>query len=307
MESIKKIMVLLDMSSMDETLINYAAFIGDIQDAECIYFINIVKRISLPEDIKKEFPDLEKKALKERKSLIKKKVHEIFSSEKSIDIKYHIEFGTQLKASLIFAEKESIDLILIGQKKVSEGTGVLAQRLARRASCSLLIVPEGIKPSIKRLLVPIDFSYYCQLSLEQAIYISNVLNNNIEIICQNVFNVPVGYHYTGKSYEEFTEIMKKNAQKDYKLFIKNINTQNANIKTVYSLDTNDNLASDIQDLSKQLDADITIIGAKGRTATAALFLGSLSEKLIHSHMDKPLMVIRPKGKNVGLLESLREI
>lgn len=295
------------MSPMDETLLKFAAYTSDIENASTVYFVNIVKSLSLPEDIKKEFPDLEKNALEDRRSLIKKKVKELFKTEKTVEVKYHIVFGGHLKSSLIFAEKEQVDLLMIGQKSNTPGSGVLPQRLARRASCSLLIIPEGMNPNIRKLLVPIDFSEYSKLALEQAIYISKNHEQEVEITCQNVFNVPVGYHYTGKSYSEFTEIMKKNAQKSYRQFIKRIDTQGIKIKTVYSLDTNDNFASDIHDMAKKLSADITIIGAKGRTATAALFLGTLSEKLISSKLDRPLMVVRPKGKNVGLLESLREI
>lgn len=307
MEPIKKILVLLDMSDMDETLLKYVSFISNNSSAEKVYFVNIVKNIHLPEEVLKEFPDLEKKALKERKDLIKEKVQKYYNPDKKIDVKYFIEFGPHLKSILTFAHKESIDLIVIGQKKTISGTGVLAQRLARRASCNLLIIPENWEPKITKLLVPVDFSFHCKLALEQAIFFSHQNDNNIEIICQNVFSVPVGYHYTGKSYKEFSEVMKKHAQKDFRRFIKTIDTKNQKIKTVYSLDTNDNLASDIQDLADELEVDGIIIGAKGRTAAAALFLGSLSEKLINSQMGRPLMVVRPKGKNVGLLESLREI
>ena len=307
MEKINKIMVLLDMSAADETLLNYATFISNSSRAKNIYFVNVVKSINLPDEVKKDFPDLEKKALNDRRLGIKKKITEFYKPEYDVIVKYLIQFGKNLKTILTFSEKESIDLIIIGQKKTTPGTGVLAQRLARRANCNLLIVPEGSKPQIKKLLVPIDFSLHCKLALEQAIFISKRQGNDVEIICQNVYNVPVGYHYTGKSYEEFNEIMKQHAQKDYKKFIKGIDIQGQNIKTVYSLDTNDNLASDIQDMAKKLKVDGILIGAKGRTATAALFLGSLSEKLINSQMDVPLMVVRPKGQNVGLLESLREI
>ena len=46
---------------------------------------------------------------------------------------------------------------------------------------------------------------------------------------------------------------------------------------------------------------------KGRTAAAALFLGSLAEKMVNDKMNHPLLVIRFKGRNAGLLETLREI
>lgn len=300
-------MVLLDMSSMNETLLKYASFISDSSYAKQIYFVNIVKNINLPDEVKKEFPDLEKKALEERKAFIKDKIDEFFKPEREVIIKYHIRLGPPLRTILEFSQKQNIDLIMIGQKKSIPGTGVLAQRLARRANCNLSIIPEGKEPKIEKLLVPIDFSYHAQLALEQAIFVSNQKNQEVKIFCQNVYNVPVGYHYSGKTYEEFAEVMKKNAQKNYENFIKNIDTKGIDIIQEYSLDTNDNLASDILEMAGKLEVDGIIIGAKGRTAAAALFLGSLSEKLIHSKLDVPLMIVRPKGKNVGLLETLREI
>lgn len=300
-------MVLLDMSVMDETLLKYASYISDTSTATKVYFVNIIKNIHLPEEVLKEFPDLEKKALEERKDVIKNRVKKFFTPEHHIETEYLIEFGTHLRTILILAEKESIDLIMIGQKKTVPGSGVLAQRLARRASCNILVIPEGTVPKIERVLVPVDFSFYCKLALEYAIFISERRDKSVEIISQNVFSVPVGYHYTGKSYGQFTEVMKKHAQKDYKNFIKDIDTKGIDIKTIYSLDTNEDLASDIQNVARKEKVDGILIGAKGRTATAALFLGSISERLINSQMDVPLMVVRPKGKNVGLLESLREI
>lgn len=307
MEPIKKIMVLLDMSAMNETLLKYASFISDSSYAQKIYFVNIIKNLNLPEEVKKEFPNLEKKALEERRSFIKNKINEFYKPEREIEIKYHIRLGPPLRTIMEFAQKESIDLIMLGRKKTIPGTGVLAQRLARRANCNLTIVPEGTETKIKKLLVPIDFSFHSQLALEQAIFVSNLNNKEVEVFCQNVFNVPVGYHYSGKTFKQFAEVMKKNAKESYKKFIEKIDTKGIKIIPEYSLDTNDNLASDILDMATKLEVDGILIGAKGRTAAAALFLGSLSEKLINSKLDVPLMIVRPKGKNVGLLETLREI
>ncbi|MFY9941798.1 MAG: hypothetical protein WAK57_06455 [Desulfobacterales bacterium] len=41
-----------------------------------------------------------------------------------------------------------------------------------------------------------------------------------EIYCLHVYSVPIGFYKTGKSYEEFAEIMKGHAQRDYMEFIK---------------------------------------------------------------------------------------
>jgi nucleotide-binding universal stress UspA family protein len=187
------------------------------------------------------------------------------------------------------------------------GSGVLAQRLARRASCNLLIVPEGSVPKVQKLLVPVDFSKYSKLALETVIELSAQREDPIEVYCQNVYRVPAGYHYTGKTHEEFAEIMRNNAEKDYNKLISKIDTRGVTVTPVYSEDINEDLSSDIFDLAEELKPDGIVIGAKGRTAAASLFLGSMAEKLINKKLEYPLLIVRPRGKTAGILETLRDI
>lgn len=306
MEPFKNVLVGLDNSPLDETLIKYASFFVDHTSAEQVDFVNIIRNLNIPSDLRKEFPELAESALKERKSHLKAVIDENFNPEKKVKSSINVRKG-QGGDLLEVAIKNKTDLIIVGQKKILDGTGVTTLRLARRASCNLLIVPENVEPKAGKLLVPIDFSSYSKLSLAQAIDFAVKNDSKPEVICQNVYAVPAGYHYTGKTFEEFAEIMKKNAEKDFKKFIKQIDTRGIKVNAEYSLDTNDNLASDIYDLADKIDPDFIIIGAKGRTATAALFLGSLAEKMVNEKMHHPLLVVRFKGKNAGLFETLREI
>jgi len=306
MEPFKEILVGLDTSELDETLIRYASFIVDNSSAERVTFVNMIRNLNIPSEVKKEFPHLLENALEERRSLIESGVKKHFNPAKKVKIKYLVKRG-QAPMLLQEARKNNIDLIIIGQKKSLDGTGVTTLRLARRASCNLLIVPENVEPKANKLLVPVDFSNHAKLALEQTIDFVVKTGIKSEIICQNVYAVPAGYHYTGKSFDEFAEIMKKNAQENFRKFMKKIDTRGQEIKEVYSLDTNDNLASDIYDLADEINPDFIIIGAKGRTAAAALFLGSLAEKMVNEKMNHPLLVVRFKGKNAGVIETLREI
>ncbi len=305
MEPFKNILVGLDTSALDETLIKYASFIADNTSAEKVEFVNIVKNLNLPSDVKKEFPELVENALKERKEKIQKSVDTYFTPQKKVKVIINAKKG-EAGDLLKIAEKGSSDLIIIGQKKTLDGTGITTMRLARRASCNLLIIPENVSPKADKMLVPIDFSSYSKLALDQAIDFSVRIGSNPEIVCQNVYNVPAGYHYTGKTFEEFSEIMKKNAQQGFGKFLKKIDKRGIKISEEYSQDINDNLASDIYDFADKIHPDFIIIGAKGRTATAALFLGSLAEKMVNDKMNHPLLVVRFKGKNAGLLETFRE-
>lgn len=306
MEPFKNLLVGLDTSELDATLVKYASFLVDHTSAEKVTFVNIIRNLNIPKEVKKEFPNIIENAINERKSKIKEVVRANFQPKKKVKVTYLVKKG-QAPMLLEISEKAKSDLIIVGQKKTLPGTGGTTVRLARRASCNLLIVPENAQPKVDKFLVPIDFSNYSKLALEQTIDFAVRTGGKGEIICQNVYNVPTGYHYTGKTFEEFAEIMKKNAKEAFDKFIKKINPRGIKITDVYSLDTNDNLASDIYDLAAEVKPDFIIIGAKGRTAAAALFLGSLAEKMVHDKMKDPLLIVRFKGKNAGLFETLREI
>lgn len=303
---IKKMVVCLDQTSLDQTLIQHAGFIAQVNQTKKIYFVNVIKNLSIPKEVLEEFPNLVENMINERQEAMEATVKEHFKNPNGISLNYIVKEGSLSKKVLKLADEKSADLILIGRKVHLPGTGVASARLARRASCSLLIVPEGSPYKMHRLLVPSDFSDYSKDALEEAIMIAEK-HGGLEIVCQNVFSVPSGYHYTGKSYEEFTQIMRMHAEINYKKFIRKIDTKGSKIIPVYTQDVNDDPVEEIVAKAKEIDADGIIIGARGRTAATALFIGSMAERLIQYNDSIPLMVTRPKGKNAGILDYILEI
>ncbi|NMM47994.1 universal stress protein [Marinigracilibium pacificum] len=310
MYKIKKVLVGLDLSKLDDTLIDYSNYFAKLNDATDLKFIKITPEIAIPAEIKKEFPDMVKRAITDKKNQMKEVIVNKIGVKPPYKVSYEVVKGQKAKRLLKYSHSSDIDLIIVGRKRKKEGSGVLVNRLARRADCSLLIIPEGSKAQINKLHVPIDFSKNAKDALEEGIQIASMIKNHegrdVEIICQNVYNVPVGYHYSGRSYEEFSQIMRENAKKNFATFIKKIDTKGTNIRAIYSLDTNENPIEDIYNLAKGIQADLVLFGAKGRTALPSLFIGSMAERLIQFLKDIPVMVVRRKGTNAGILESLRE-
>jgi nucleotide-binding universal stress UspA family protein len=307
MQPIKKMIVCLDQTSLDQTLLEYAAFLAKTNQTKKIYFSSVIKNLSIPKEVLEEFPNLIENMISERKEAMKKIVNQFFPEIKGLSVNFVVKEGTLSKKILKLAKEKSADLILIGRKVMLPGTGVASQRLARRASCSLLIVPEGIKPGLKKLLVPIDFSDFSKDALEEAVDLAEKQGDKVEIICQNVFSVPSAYHFTGKSYQEFSEIMKMHAEINFKKFIRKIDTRAIKISPVYTLDDNDDPVEEIVAKALEIKADAIIIGAKGKTASTALFIGSMAERLIQYNDKLPLLVTRPKGGNAGILDYILEI
>jgi nucleotide-binding universal stress UspA family protein len=307
MHNFHKILVGIDLTDIDEQLIKAASFITTTFQSKEIYFYNVIRDFSVPEELIKEFPTVIEQLIVDRKHELETKVRQYFSFPDGVEVNYLVKQGQPTKKIMKFADEKKVDLIMVGRKPKPKNGGILINRLARRAGCSLLIVPKEYNHALERLFVPIDFSDYSLDAMQQAVAIARSNTKPVKIIAQNVYNVPQGYHYTGKSFKEFAAIMKDNAAKNYEKFIKQIDTEGLDIEPIYSLDKNDDVMGTIFTTAKKHLADIIIIGAKGRSATAALFIGTNAEKLVQIDSKIPILVIRPTGRTEGLLEYLKEL
>jgi len=307
MYPLKKILVGLDMTELDTTLVQFAAYMARISDAEQICFCNVVRNIYVPEEVLEEFPDLVRHAVEDRRQQMIAAVNAVVTEIEGTKLDYIVVEGQPTRQMLKLTVEHDIDLVIVGRKVNLKGNGILPERLARRVGCSLFIIPENSALQLKKIMVPMDFSDYSVDALRQALIMAEKSGPTAEIVICNVYSVPLGYHYTGKSYREFAEIMKSHARKDYLKLLQEVEVGAVKVTDIYSLSENNEVIDNLYQVSRAIEANVMVIGAKGRTATTALFLGSVAERLIILDKEFPLLVIRPKGKNAGIIEALKEI
>ena len=300
-DPIKKVIVCLDHTDMDQELIKNACEISKIAGTTEITFLNVIKDFNLPESVLKEFPDLMDKALTERESEIQSLVSKHFTCDVPTNV--WVKPGSLTKEILSAADKIKSDLIVLGRKKTSDS--VLSTRIARRSPCNLLMVPEGVTLKFDKIFIPVDFSDYSSLSLKKTLLITKELKS--EIYLQNVYQVPSSYRYSGKSYKEFAEIMKGHALKDLEILIKNEELKDQKLIPVASLDENGKMIDLILKEASKKEVDLIVMGAKGRTAATALFIGSKAERMIRINDSIPLVIVRKKGAVAGILETLKDL
>ncbi len=305
MNQFNKILIALDNSPMDEELMESAKLISDLNEGREIHFINIIKDFETPGNLLRQFPNIIEGALKERKDQIAQKVNRIFPEDGNTQVKINVVKGNILKEILSYSSQIKSDLIIVGRKNERKGGGILNSRLARRANCSLMIIPNGTVRKVEKILIPIDFSENSIMALQIAAAFGK--KNNAKIITQNVYQVPVGYHYSGKTKEEFAKVMEKNAKEDFDKLTRDIDFEGVDLEQVYTQSDDDHIMEDVYQTAKILKVDSVIIGAKGRTAATAIFIGSRAEKLIQIDESFPLIIMRPKGKNAGFIDYLKEL
>ncbi|WP_194775485.1 universal stress protein [Pararhodonellum marinum] len=298
-----KVMVGLDLTEMDEILIQKIVALAPIIDISNIYFVHVASDLTLPKEITEAYPDLmapvDEAIRKDLSSKIAK--HDIPTN---VSWEVSVKEGNSVDTILRWAKIKDVDFMVVGRKESLEGSGSLSKSLARKAPCSVIFLTEKAPAKApEKILVPIDFSTYTKLTLEFAQHIANKLNGTVQ--CIHIYEVPIGYHKTGKSFEEFAKIMKGNAEKEYHRFIQK--NKLPEYPCEFLLKENGNVARFILKLAKEHKNDLIIMGSRGRTDSAAVLLGSMAEKLIEINNLTPMVIFKKKGETMGFFEALMKL
>lgn len=303
MYKIERVLVALDLTEMDEVLIRYISTMAEHFQTEKIYFFHVANTFELPEEVRKNYPDLLAPTDESFKRTMEMEINEHWASDYSCEKVVEITEGNATDKLLKWIDVKVVDLIVMGRKRSLKGSGVLPQKIAKVAHSSVLLVPETVNIGLKKLVVPVDFSKHSKLAVEEALEISAKTGAEIQLL--NTYDIPSGYHRTGKSREEFAEIMKQNAKKDLEKFIKR-NDFREDLKCEFILDE-DSPADTIFTFAKGQNADLIVMGSKGRTEMASMLLGSVTEKVINYDTDIPLLVVKEKDENMGFFKALMKI
>lgn len=300
----KRLLVAISFAQQDGTSIRYASMISKLAESEKITFLHVASHIDIPEDLLKEYPNLFQPVNKYAKEEMKTLVNKYFDGHPGTKIDYEVVEGSPLIEFLRRAKEEEIDLIVMRKRKEPTASGSLFEKIARKAPCSVLFVPEGSKAWYENILVPTDFSENSIDAMDTAVAIASASSEVQTIHCLHVYNVPIGYHKTGRSYEEFAEIMKGHAEKHYQEFIKKIDLKGLTATPIFKLEKKE--YKGIEEIVKEHQASLLVVGAKGRKAGAGVLLGSVTEHLINTTAI-PLLAVKKKGTGLGLLDALLKL
>src|SRR5690606_29812421 len=119
----------------------------------------------------------------------------------------------------------------------------------------------------------------------------------LEIKCQHVYELPTGWHSTGKSEEEFSAIMRQHAVNHFKKFMQRLPPEHQQISCVFTCNDDHDPVKEIYNQAVLEQADLIIMGSKGKSAAAAVLMGSVADRLAQHNKTIPLLIVKDRNEN----------
>lgn len=282
MHRFQKLAVCLSRTDTDAGLIEYAAMVARLGTAEEVRFVHVLANEPERDD--------ERTA-----GEIRAAVDPHFAGVRdSVRRSFDVLRGPLLDTLLEYAAANKIDLMFLGHRSSHPGRRSLARRLAMKVPCSVWMAPEGSPTKIERILVPIDFSEPAADAMRVAISLGNLADAEC-IALHSYFNEAV------ITFEGYDQVLRGEEEAAYQKFLRTVDTQGVNVR--FLLEEGANVAHVIGRTAEREGADLLVMATRGRSRSAAILLGSVTEEMLQETR-MPLLVVKHFGARIEVLEAL---
>ena len=297
----RRILVGLTLAERDQTTIRYAAMVSKMAASKTVHFIHVASRPEIPREIRDAYPEMLPPEDEVTEDRMVDLVRQHFDGNPDPRLIHDVVEGSPVTEILEVVRRNKIDLILVGKTAGHQNSGLLPEKLARKAPCSVCVVPEGTAAKISNLLVAADFSDNSADAMEAAIAFARAVPLS-SMTCLHAYWLPKVMHPAADCTDNrFHALLRRCAENRYREFISDFDLEGLSVIPLLQMEKR--AANAVVRAVQTRQADLVVVGARGRTAAAAVLLGSVTERLISSTA-VPLLAVKKKGTGLGFLEAL---
>ena len=283
MHRYRQVMVGLTGTDNDDGLISYAAMVVRMGYAQAIRFVHVFAGSSTNDHDGKQ-------------SELRAAVQRQFTGVPThIPVSFEVLSGPLVDRLLAHVAENHVDLLLIGGGRESSNRRSLARRLAMKAPCSVWLVPAGSRAKVDRILVPVDFSEPAADSLRVATSMAKSLGHKECLALHAYFNEAT------VTYEGYDRVLRGEEAEAFRAFIAPIDCQGVGVTPIF--EESANVAHAIERVAEKHGVDLVVMGTRGRSRSAAILLGSVTEEMIAS-AKLPLLAVKHFGARLGVVQAL---
>ena len=241
---------------------------------------------------------LEEEAMEKIKEMIP---GELLEKEDIVPV---VRFGKPFIEIIQIAKEKKVDLLAVGTHGRAGVDrvilGSVAERIVRKAGCSVMVIRGKKYVGFKRIIVPIDFSDCSKRALEYAAATARAHSSKLTIlhVFEESFVKP--YVNAANSEEEANEIIKEiervNDSK-YDEFLKTIGLEGVDYEKLLIKGIPE---TEIVEIAMEQQANLIVMGTHGRSGIKHLLIGSTAEEVVRTvHCD--IIIVKPEKFSFSML------
>ncbi len=295
MKRFQRILVPISFTSADFAIIAMVSHIAKWSEPKELMFCHFNPKMDIPATLRESDPHAPESLNQAAHSRMETLVAEHASFSESIRISYHVEEANAVHRSLSMVLEKDCDLVVTGADKPE-----IALRLARKAPCSVCIVPANAPTDVRKPMVAVDFSEFSRYASEIGIALAEASDGAVPVLV-HLSQIHRGYKWGTFSEEEFIASNDAYAKVQMGEFLLGLNkSPDAYTTTVYH---HESVPFGLLEYAEKNGIDCIVAGCRGRDALSSLLLGSVIEQIM-THSSVPVFAIKAKGTGRSFLESL---
>jgi nucleotide-binding universal stress UspA family protein len=305
MHLVKRLLVMLELNEHYDIIFDFVNRVAAVlkDELESISFIHVAEDIDIPKAILDKYPGLIPNIDESINQAIEGKLENYEHISELSEISIVTLGGIKLQEVPKFIRENDIDLLVVNRTDDDDEEVRYLQKLIRRSSCSVALIPPTIPSNIKNLLVPMDFSNSSLMALKTAKDLC-VKHKDMHIHGLHIFGLPHGYFKTGLSKDEFIEELVANAKEEVEKFLEDAEVDRDRFTMHYRQLNSNGIPYMINRYSFNQKIDAIVLGSRGGSTLSSFFLGKVTEALIDRDQYLPLIVVKNKGENLKIWEAL---
>ncbi|AEL25150.1 universal stress protein [Cyclobacterium marinum] len=281
----KNILVALDLSDLDEVLIQYSSFLAEKLKAEKVYFVHNIKKYAISELFEEQLKEVN--------------LDEVIGDELNEKVQEH--FKADIPSEVLISEdpyseslikyivdKFGIQLVIVGNKKHEKGTGLVSGKLLKLLRCDVLAVPRLAKPQIETIWAGTDFSPESRKTFQVIDALFQKSKTSLKLV--HVYSVPLQFSpYV--SAEFMAPKVEKHIKEKIEKYIRKMAYPEPMEPLIFHGRESGTAQKIIANIKKS-NADLLVVADKGGNTFSPFAIGSVTEELFNTNYGVPLWVVK---------------
>lgn len=279
----------LELAKPDSPMLDYLQFFFAKVPVDELRFVHVVPKVEFFATREVTSLEMDEKIL----AAMQVQLSETFREPEKMNALLEVRAGNPLDELIRDINNEGAELAVIGQREDGRHN-IQARKLARKAPCPVLVVPEEAEAKMDHIMVPIDFSNTSAEALQTALAIREAVNPQAQITCVHVYSMPdLSPYLLQRTPDEMRTMVENDRREAIDIFLRDHVGDD-----IHSVDTQliskelPGIAHYLMEYADETEVDFIVIGAKGHSKLELLLLGSVTENLLVDNEEIPTLVVK---------------